>query len=280
VATTLARPVQTRLSFQQLEQLWISNGGSPTWAPTMAAVALAESGGNPTALNNNPATGDYSVGLWQINYFGSLLGPRTAQYGSPQALAADPNAQAKAAINLLGSGSGISNWEGDPVGAAVVANGGTPLSPSQAQSVAGGGSVPGTTTPGGAATLTAATAGSCDSSKYLINVLGAHFISQCQEKAIKGGLLVLAGGVLMLVGTVAVIAKSGIGKKAIEATGAAVIYEKVTQRRPPRSDSVTSSSGSIPSGSPDRRSSASSKGARSYSADEAYDQPFDESNES
>lgn len=32
-----------------------------------AAIAKAESGLNPSALNNNASTGDYSVGLWQIN---------------------------------------------------------------------------------------------------------------------------------------------------------------------------------------------------------------------
>lgn len=38
---------------------------------TAVAVAVAESGLNPTALNNNPATGDYSVGCFQINIYGA-----------------------------------------------------------------------------------------------------------------------------------------------------------------------------------------------------------------
>lgn len=124
----------SNLTAAQIEQLWLSNGGSPTWAPTMAAVALAESGGNPSALNNNPNTKDYSVGLWQINYYGSLLGPRTQQFGAPATLQADPNAQAKAAIALLGNGAGISNWEGDAVGAAATRAGG-PLTAAQAAGV-------------------------------------------------------------------------------------------------------------------------------------------------
>ncbi len=79
-------------------------------APIMAAIALAESGGRTNALNNNPSTGDYSVGLWQINYFGNLLPGRTSEYGSPAFLSANPSAQAKAAISLAGNGSGLSNW--------------------------------------------------------------------------------------------------------------------------------------------------------------------------
>ena len=38
---------------------------------TALAVAKAESGLNPLALNDNPATGDYSVGCFQINLYGA-----------------------------------------------------------------------------------------------------------------------------------------------------------------------------------------------------------------
>jgi cell wall-associated NlpC family hydrolase len=48
-------------SYRQLEQLWVSAGGSKTLAPIMAAIAMAESGGNPDAYNPSGATG-----LWQI----------------------------------------------------------------------------------------------------------------------------------------------------------------------------------------------------------------------
>jgi hypothetical protein len=99
-----------KLSFQQLEQLWVKAGGAARLAPTMAAIALAESGGNTTSLNDNPSTGDYSVGLWQINYYGSMLGPRTARYGSPIDLRNDPLANAKAAVDLAANGAGLENW--------------------------------------------------------------------------------------------------------------------------------------------------------------------------
>jgi hypothetical protein len=99
-----------KLTFAQLEQLWIQAGGDASKAATAAAIALAESSGNPTALNNNPATGDYSVGPWQINYFGSLLGPRTRSYGSPASLLASPLADARAAVSISHNGQDFSPW--------------------------------------------------------------------------------------------------------------------------------------------------------------------------
>jgi TP901 family phage tail tape measure protein len=48
-------------SYGQLESLWTGAGGSPSIAPTMAAIALAESGGGQYAHNPSGASG-----LWQI----------------------------------------------------------------------------------------------------------------------------------------------------------------------------------------------------------------------
>lgn len=100
----------TTLSNTQIQQLWIQNGGNPQAAPIAAAIAQAESGGNSLALNNNPSTGDYSVGLWQTNYYGSLLASRTKDYGSPAALQADPNLQAQSAVGISGNGSSWTPW--------------------------------------------------------------------------------------------------------------------------------------------------------------------------
>lgn len=96
------------LSFGQIEDLWTKNGGNPMAAPVMAAIALAESGGRTDALNTKPP--DYSVGLWQVNYYGSLGPSRTSQYGAPAQLASDPDAQAKAAISISGNGSNLRPW--------------------------------------------------------------------------------------------------------------------------------------------------------------------------
>ena len=142
----------TTLTFGQIEDLWIANGGSPGWAPLAAGIAMAESGGRTDALNTDAGTGDYSVGLWQINYFGSLLGPRTASYGSPATLRADPNAQARAAVNLSGNGANWGPWRTDRAWQAWTSAGSPPQPNSTTvQSWLGGAGVP----TGGNATLLA-----------------------------------------------------------------------------------------------------------------------------
>lgn len=59
-----------KMSFSQLQSLAESVGFSPLTAPVMAAIALAESGGNPHSIGDKNLTeeGEMSVGLWQINY--------------------------------------------------------------------------------------------------------------------------------------------------------------------------------------------------------------------
>lgn len=50
------------------------------WNHSVAiAVAKAESGLNPGSLNNNPRTGDYSVGCFQINIYGANAKSRPSE---------------------------------------------------------------------------------------------------------------------------------------------------------------------------------------------------------
>lgn len=74
----------------------------------MAAIAMAESGGNPNAHNVIPP--DDSYGLWQINMIGSMGPTRRKEYGitSNDALF-NPAVNAKAAAKIL-SGQGPSAW--------------------------------------------------------------------------------------------------------------------------------------------------------------------------
>jgi hypothetical protein len=58
------------VSFNEAEQLALDAGFSPGNARIMAAIAMAESSGNPRALNRTPP--DLSYGLWQMNL---LYGP-------------------------------------------------------------------------------------------------------------------------------------------------------------------------------------------------------------
>jgi hypothetical protein len=101
-------PTTGTYTFAQIEQLWVAAGGNPNVAPIMAAIAMAESGGNTQAQNNSGQ--DNSVGLWQINYHGNLLGPRTQAYGSPQQLLANPLAQAQAAVSISNNGQNLQPW--------------------------------------------------------------------------------------------------------------------------------------------------------------------------
>jgi hypothetical protein len=56
------------LTFSQLEGYWIQAGGSKTLAPLMAAIALAESSGDPNSTNTTDNGGTQtSWGLWQIS---------------------------------------------------------------------------------------------------------------------------------------------------------------------------------------------------------------------
>lgn len=125
--TWAVNPKTGALSYEQLQRLWIAAGGRPQDAPLMAAIALAESGGVPGSLNDNPATGDYSSGLWQINYYGNLRADRTPKYGSPEDVK-DPLKNAKAAVNLLGGNlTGLGNWQGDAAYKAYDAGGASGL---------------------------------------------------------------------------------------------------------------------------------------------------------
>lgn len=93
------------LSYSQIEGLWIQAGGSSALAPVAAAIAMAESGGNPQAHNATPP--DDSYGLWQINMYGSLGPSRRAQYGlSSNTQLYDPLTNAKAAVSIGAGGFG------------------------------------------------------------------------------------------------------------------------------------------------------------------------------
>jgi len=50
------------------------------WDKALAyKIMMCESGGNPNALNDNPKTGDYSVGLFQINLYGDNAKDRPSE---------------------------------------------------------------------------------------------------------------------------------------------------------------------------------------------------------
>ena len=80
-------------TYGQLETLWTQAGGPKTLAPLMAAIALAESSGNPAALNTTDNGGTQtSVGLWQVST-GTHSYP--ASWTTPQGNAAEAVAKYK-----------------------------------------------------------------------------------------------------------------------------------------------------------------------------------------
>lgn len=102
-------------SYAELAGLWIEAGGSGSKAGTAAAIAEAESGGNPTRINNTaypnlpgyrpPSPGaspEYSVGLWQINI---LAHP---SYTKTEML--DPLENARAAVAISSDGRNFKHW--------------------------------------------------------------------------------------------------------------------------------------------------------------------------
>lgn len=93
------------MNYQQLEQLWISQGGNPAMAPIMAAIALAESTGNPQAYNGTDPYGG-SYGIFQIN------GSHTSTYGGAFNVnnLYDPAYNTQAAIQLSGNGVHLTPW--------------------------------------------------------------------------------------------------------------------------------------------------------------------------
>jgi hypothetical protein len=202
------------LNFDQIVSLWDNAGGDPGWGPLMAGIALAESSGNTTVLNDNPSTGDYSVGLWQINYYGGLLGPRTKAYGSPASLQASPTAQAAAAVSLANGGTNLGPWRTDRAWDQW-ANAGFPAKPSKATVQewlkaagvgTGGGPAgslagdPGASTPAGAAG--AASQPGADLSTCVIQFPGFLFFS--------GPCLLTKGGVKWLTGVAALTFGAGV----------------------------------------------------------------------
>lgn len=85
------------LDHAQLSLIAQEAGLSGSRASVAAQIALAESGGDSSKHNDNPATGDDSWGLWQINLYKTLGPPRRKHLG----LAADGSEDSKLTNPLL-----------------------------------------------------------------------------------------------------------------------------------------------------------------------------------
>lgn len=97
-----------QLTMEQLVGLAKGAGFSSSDAVTMAAIAMAESGGDSNQKNFKPP--DKSYGLWQINMIGNLGPERLKEFGlSSEDQLFDPVTNAKAAFSVKKS-QGFSAW--------------------------------------------------------------------------------------------------------------------------------------------------------------------------
>ncbi len=91
----------TVLTFSQLEGYWVQAGGDAAMAPLMAAIALAESSGNPDATNPTDNGGrQTSWGLWQIS---------NGDHSEPAPNWNDPLENARLAVGKIHS-QGLGAW--------------------------------------------------------------------------------------------------------------------------------------------------------------------------
>jgi Lysozyme like domain len=181
-------------TYAQLEQLWINNGGSKATAPIAAAIALAESSGNPQAVNPTDNNGTQtSWGLWQIS---------NGTHGQPVPNILDPNVNAQQAVAKYQGAGGWSPWGTYDSGAYEAY-----LSP---------GTTPDPNVP--AATLTSATGGG--TSDCLVGPFPHTswcLLSKSEARALLGGLVLVAGGVVAGVG-LALIAVFALNRAGVSQT--------------------------------------------------------------
>ena len=92
------------MRLDEIYTLCLRHGFTPDAAATMAAIALAESGGNPAAecVNCVPGVKETSIGLYQINM------DAWPQYGRP--CLHDPDCSTIAAYTISLNGSNFTPW--------------------------------------------------------------------------------------------------------------------------------------------------------------------------
>jgi Lysozyme like domain len=97
-------------AFNSVYNYLLSVGVNAINANILTAIGMAESSLDSAVVNNTPATGDFSVGIWQINYYGSLYAGRVAEFGTPEQLAQRGLPAQAAAARTLVAQSGYSPW--------------------------------------------------------------------------------------------------------------------------------------------------------------------------
>jgi lysozyme-like protein len=212
----------TTYSYAQLEQLWINAGGPSAVAPIAAAIALAESSGNPQATNPNDNGGTQtSWGLWQIS---------NGTHAQPVPNILDPNVNAQQAVaKYKAEGNSFSpDWGTYDSGAykAYLSPGTTP-DPNVPQAT-----LTSSTTPGGDNPSTCLI-GAGEGGIFGIGAASTCFFTKTNARAMVGGLVLGGGFVVMGLGLalVAVFAlgRSGVAKTVVNLTPAGRIAGTATR---------------------------------------------------
>lgn len=110
-ATGGGNPGSGRFNVKAAYDLIKAAGGDEEEARTLAAIAQAESRGNPNAHNDNPRTGDDSYGLWQINMLGRMGPERLKRFGlKSYSDLYDPATNARVALAIKRAAKGYRDW--------------------------------------------------------------------------------------------------------------------------------------------------------------------------
>jgi Lysozyme like domain len=191
-------PTATTYTYAQLEGLWVNAGGPAAVAPVAAAIAEAESGGNPLAAYPGttvaPGAGSNTdaTGLWQI--LGVPAGFTTAQLTDPAA-----NAQ-MAVAKYKGAGNAFTPWVTYTNGAytAFLNNSTTP-------DTAG---LPAAAAPGTSATTTAVLASASSPTCALSVPIAGCLMQKSALRGLIGGLCLGAAGIVGLAAAVILAASA------------------------------------------------------------------------
>jgi hypothetical protein len=100
---TPALPASGEYSHSQLETIWKLAGGNPAKADLAAAIAQAESAGQPKSTSPNP-DGGTNVGLWQLDTKGKGTGHTIAQLQNPAT-------NARVTVAASSNGADWSAWQ-------------------------------------------------------------------------------------------------------------------------------------------------------------------------
>lgn len=102
------------LTMEEVADLWVRHGGAPSQARTAAAVASAESGRRPTAVNASNTNGSVDRGLFQMNTIHDT--PGDPLLPGPPCSTFDLNRNVECAVHLQRIG-GWTHWVAHDTGA-------------------------------------------------------------------------------------------------------------------------------------------------------------------